>query len=68
MMRNENPSFFVQRYLLVDLESWYDLFLEMFFLTRKKIQKTCMCFGPTRLKTPKKKKTGQCKRQTADQG
>ena len=44
--KSKSLIFFVQRYLLD--WTWCDFFLEMYFLSRKKIGKTS--FGPTRLK------------------
>ena len=44
--KSNSLIFFVQRYLLD--WTWCDFFLEMYFLSRKKIAKTS--FGPTRLK------------------
>ena len=40
MMKNQNFSYSSQRYLRVSLETWCDFFLEIFFLTCQKNQKS----------------------------
>ena len=58
VMKNQNPSFFVQRYLLVVLETRCDFFLETFFPIPKRKNSGKTRFGPTRLKTPTPVLTG----------
>ena len=50
MMKNQNPSYFVQRYPMVILETWWDFFPQIFFLNPKNKFKPVSL--PHVLKTP----------------